>query len=149
MSASRHAVDETLDAGRIIVRVVDREGPSELRGRDALEEIDGVLQGVRHVVDLRPLGLAVEVLKEEHDAALLRVFNSSLQPVDRGLPAQPHIRREVIAAMHDDPFGLEARGEIDIGPQVLIQRAFSPQMGTARRPRAGRGRFRPLFQLVL
>ena len=71
-------------------------------------------------MDLGPLGLAVEVLKEEHDAALLRVLNSSLQPVDRGLPAQPHIRREVIAAMHDDPFGLEARGEIDIGPQILI-----------------------------
>ena len=93
-----------------------------MRGGDLLEEVDAVLQRVRHVVHLGPLGLAIEVLEEEQHVALFRVSHGPLQAIDRGLLAQPHIGGEVVAAVHDDPFRPEACGKIDVGLQVAIDR---------------------------
>src|SRR5262245_54638488 len=58
-AAHTHAIDEALDALRVIVRMIDRERPLEMRRWDLLEEVDGVLQRVRHVVHLGSLRLAI------------------------------------------------------------------------------------------
>ena len=94
-----HAVNETGNADWVIVRVVDRERPLEMRRVDLVEVPDSVVKVVRQIMDFGLFRLAVQIFELKNNISLFSIIDDASQPIDARRFSNVFACGEVIAAV--------------------------------------------------
>ena len=88
-------IDEAIDPFGHQVRVVGRERPAQLFGRNRIEILAGLFDRVGQVVNFGLFGFEVQVFEENSLSGVGSVLANADQPVERGLFALCNIAGKV------------------------------------------------------
>ena len=113
-------VDKPGDALGHQMRVVDGKRQFERRRPDTVEIMAPLLDRVGQVMDFGRVRLLVQVFEQDQRAMPFGIGDDALQPFEAGLYPHLLVGGEVKAGMHDDPFGAELGGDLDIGSEIAV-----------------------------